>query len=249
MPSGAAGKAPSSTALPTSPSAAPKPSIPTGTTLSKEELKRWVDYALANDAIILYDSAYEAYIHNPDVPHSIYEIEGARACAVEFHSFSKTAGFTGVRCGYTVVPREVTATTTSGRRASLNALWSRRQSTKFNGTSYITQRGAEAIYTDAGKQQVRELIGYYMTNAHTMRQSLIQAGLEVYGGTDAPYLWVKAPQGMTSWGFFEHLLQTCHIVCTPGVGFGPSGEGYVRLTAFGTHEDSRQAMERITARL
>ncbi|MGI6218678.1 MAG: LL-diaminopimelate aminotransferase [Bacteroidaceae bacterium] len=225
------------------------PNNPTGTTLSKEELKRWVDYALANDAIILYDAAYEAYIHNPDVPHSIYEIEGARACAVEFHSFSKTAGFTGVRCGYTVVPREVTATTTSGRRASLNALWSRRQSTKFNGTSYITQRGAEAIYTDAGKQQVRELIGYYMTNAHTMRQSLIQAGLEVYGGTDAPYLWAKAPQGMTSWGFFEHLLQTCHIVCTPGVGFGPSGEGYVRLTAFGTHEDSRQAMERITARL
>ncbi len=225
------------------------PNNPTGTTLGKKELKKWIDYALANDSLILYDAAYEAYIQNPDVPHSIYEIEGARSCAIEFHSFSKTAGFTGVRCGYTIVPEEVSATTASGQKASLNALWSRRQSTKFNGTSYITQRGAEAIYTDQGKQQIKELIDYYMGNACTMRQALLQTGLQVYGGTDAPYLWVKTPQGMTSWGFFEHLLHTCHIVCTPGVGFGPSGEGYVRLTAFGTHEDCLQAMERITAKL
>lgn len=225
------------------------PNNPTGTTLSKEELKKWVDYALANDSLILYDAAYEAYIHNPSVPHSIYEVEGARACAVEFHSFSKTAGFTGVRCGYTVVPKDVMVTTANGRKTSLNALWSRRQSTKFNGTSYITQRGAEAVYSPAGQQQVHELIDYYMQNARTMRQALSQVGLETYGGTDAPYLWVKAPQGMTSWGFFEHLLNTCHIVCTPGVGFGPSGEGYVRLTAFGTHEDSREAMKRLAEKL
>lgn len=221
------------------------PNNPTGTTLTKEELKKWVNYALENEAIIMYDSAYEAYIKDGNVPHSIYEIKGAKKVAIEFRSFSKTAGFTGVRCGYTVVPKELNALTLKGETASLNKLWLRRQCTKFNGTSYITQRGAEAIYSPEGKKQVRATIDYYMQNAKIMKEGLEQCGLKVYGGTNAPYLWVKAPGGLTSWKFFEKLLYEVYIVSTPGVGFGPSGEGYLRLTAFGDREDTIEAIERI----
>ncbi len=222
------------------------PNNPTGTTLTKAELKKWVDYALSHDALILFDAAYEAYIREDDIPHSIFEIEGAKRCAIEFRSFSKTAGFTGVRCGYTVIPKEVTATTATGERVALNALWNRRQCTKFNGTSYITQRGAEAIYSKEGKQQVRETIDYYMENARIMRQGLTAAGIHVFGGKNAPYLWVKTPEGFTSWQFFDHLLNEANIVSTPGVGFGPSGEGYLRLTAFGQREDCIEAIQRIS---
>ncbi len=222
------------------------PNNPTGTTLTKAELKKWVDYALSHDALILFDAAYEAYIREDDIPHSIFEIEGAKRCAIEFRSFSKTAGFTGVRCGYTVIPKEVTATTATGERVALNALWNRRQCTKFNGTSYITQRGAEAIYSKEGKQQVRETIDYYMENARIMREGLTDAGIQVFGGKNAPYLWVKTPEGFTSWQFFDHLLNEANIVSTPGVGFGPSGEGYLRLTAFGQREDCIEAIQRIS---
>lgn len=222
------------------------PNNPTGTTLTKTELKKWVDYALSHDALILFDAAYEAYIREDDIPHSIFEIEGAKRCAIEFRSFSKTAGFTGVRCGYTVIPKEVTATTATGERVALNALWNRRQCTKFNGTSYITQRGAEAIYSKDGKQQVRETIDYYMENARIMREGLTAAGIQVFGGKNAPYLWVKTPEGFTSWQFFDHLLNEANIVSTPGVGFGPSGEGYLRLTAFGQREDCIEAIQRIS---
>ena len=222
------------------------PNNPTGTTLTKAELKKWVDYALSHDALILFDAAYEAYIREDDIPHSIFEIEGAKRCAIEFRSFSKTAGFTGVRCGYTVIPKEVTATTANGERVALNALWNRRQCTKFNGTSYITQRGAEAIYSKEGKQQVRETIDYYMENARIMREGLTAAGIQVFGGKNAPYLWVKTPEGFTSWQFFDHLLNEANIVSTPGVGFGPSGEGYLRLTAFGQREDCIEAIQRIS---
>ena len=222
------------------------PNNPTGTTLTTAELKKWVDYALSHDALILFDTAYEAYIREDDIPHSIFEIEGAKRCAIEFRSFSKTAGFTGVRCGYTVIPKEVTATTATGERVALNALWNRRQCTKFNGTSYITQRGAEAIYSKEGKQQVRETIDYYMENARIMREGLTAAGIQVFGGKNAPYLWVKTPEGFTSWQFFDHLLNEANIVSTPGVGFGPSGEGYLRLTAFGQREDCIEAIQRIS---
>lgn len=222
------------------------PNNPTGTTLTKAELKKWVDYALSHDALILFDAAYEAYIREDDIPHSIFEIEGAKRCAIEFRSFSKTAGFTGVRCGYTVIPKEVTATTATGEWVALNALWNRRQCTKFNGTSYITQRGAEAIYSKEGKQQVRETIDYYMENARIMREGLTAAGIQVFGGKNAPYLWVKTPEGFTSWQFFDHLLNEANIVSTPGVGFGPSGEGYLRLTAFGQREDCIEAIQRIS---
>lgn len=221
------------------------PNNPTGTTLPREELRRWVDYALEHDALIFYDAAYEAYIQNEDIPHSIYEIDGARRVAVEFHSFSKTAGFTGIRCGYTVVPREVAATANDGRRIELNPVWNRRQSTKFNGTCYLSQRAAEAIYTPEGKEQIRETIGYYMQNARLMRETLGGMGLEVYGGTDAPYLWVRTPNGMTSWQFFDEMLHKARVVCTPGAGFGPAGEGYIRLTAFGQHEATKEALKRI----
>ena len=221
------------------------PNNPTGTTLPREKLKRWVDYAQEHDALIFYDAAYEAYIQNEDIPHSIYEIEGARRVAVEFHSFSKTAGFTGIRCGYTVVPNEVTATTKDGRRIALNPVWNRRQSTKFNGTSYLSQRAAEAIYTPEGKKQIRQTIDYYMQNARRMRETLSGMGLEVYGGTDAPYLWIRTPKGVTSWQFFDEMLHKACVVCTPGAGFGPAGEGYVRLTAFGQHEATAEALERI----
>ncbi|MCR5534818.1 MAG: LL-diaminopimelate aminotransferase [Bacteroidaceae bacterium] len=217
------------------------PNNPTGTTLNKEQLKTWVDYALQHDALIFYDAAYEAFIQSKDVPHSIYEIPGAKECAVEFHSFSKTAGFTGVRCGYTIVPKTLPV--------PLNQLWSRRQCTKFNGTSYISQRAAEAIYTPEGKQQIRTTISYYMQNAKLMRETLTQMGFTVYGGTDAPYIWVKTLKGMTSWEFFDWMLHSAHVVCTPGAGFGPSGEGYVRLTAFGTHENTEKALRRMANRL
>jgi LL-diaminopimelate aminotransferase len=222
------------------------PNNPTGTVLSKEELRKWVNYAIHNDSIILYDAAYQAYIRDESVPHSIYEIRGARKVAVEFHSYSKTAGFTGIRCGYTIVPKELTASALEGaERVSLNQIWDRRQCTKFNGTSYISQRAAEAIYTPEGRKQVKEIINYYMENADIMRDSLTRLGYKVFGGVDAPYIWVKTPDGIDSWKFFEQLLYGASVVCTPGVGFGPSGEGYIRLTAFGDREDCREAMKRI----
>jgi LL-diaminopimelate aminotransferase len=222
------------------------PNNPTGTTLTRDQLKVWVDYALNNNALIFYDAAYEAYIQSEEVPHSIYEIPGAKECAVEFHSYSKTAGFTGLRCGYTVVPHEVTASTLNGERIHLNQLWYRRQCTKFNGTSYITQRGAEATYSPEGKQQVRETINYYMENARHMKDVLTKLGIEVYGGQNAPYLWMKTPNGASSWRFFEEMLYGAHVVCTPGVGFGPSGEGYVRLTAFNSHKQTEIALDRLS---
>ena len=222
------------------------PNNPTGTVLTKEELRKWVNYALKNDTLILYDAAYEAFIREDNIPHSIYEIKGARKCAIEFHSYSKTAGFTGVRCGYTVIPKDLTATTLDGsQRIELNHLWDRRQSTKFNGTSYISQRAAEAIYTPEGKAQTKAVIDYYMDNAALMRDALTRMGFEVFGGKNAPYLWVKTPNGVSSWKFFDQLLYGASIVCTPGVGFGPSGEGYVRFTSFGESEDCEEAMRRI----
>ena len=221
------------------------PNNPTGTVISKAELKKWVNYALENDTLILYDAAYEAYIQNPDIPHSIYEIKGAKKVAIEFRSFSKTAGFTGVRCVYTVVPKELTAATLTGERIPLNRMWNRRQCTKFNGTSYITQRGAEAIFTPEGKEQVKATINYYMANARIMKEGLESTGLKVFGGEDAPYLWVKTPKGISSWKFFEQMLYEANVVGTPGVGFGPGGEGYIRLTAFGKREDCEEAMKRI----
>lgn len=221
------------------------PNNPTGTVISREQLTKWVEYALRNKSIIMYDAAYEAYIQDESIPHSIYEIEGAKECAIEFHSYSKTAGFTGVRCGYTVVPKALKATTADGTEVELNALWERRQSTKFNGTSYITQRGAEAIYTPEGKKQVKATIDYYMTNAKIMRETLTSLGLKVFGGENAPYIWFKTPGDISSWEMFDKMLNEAHLVCTPGVGFGPSGEGYIRLTAFGQREDCLEAMERI----
>lgn len=223
------------------------PNNPTGTVLSKEELRKWVTYALRNDTLILFDAAYEAYIQDENIPHSIYEIKGARKCAIEFRSYSKTAGFTGVRCGYTVIPKDLTAVTLDGsKRLELNHLWDRRQSTKFNGTSYVSQRAAEAIYTPEGKRQVKETIDYYMGNACYMNGMLRKMGFTVFGGENAPYLWVKTPKGKDSWKFFEELLYGAGVVCTPGVGFGPSGEGYVRFTAFGDRDDCHEAMQRIS---
>lgn len=221
------------------------PNNPTGMTLTKEELKVWVDYAKANNCIILYDSAYEAFIQEEDVPHSIYEIEGAREVAIEFRSFSKTAGFTGVRCAYTVVPRELKGLDASGNEVLINDLWNRRHTTKFNGVSYVTQRGAAAIYSAEGKEQIKSLVDYYMTNATIIRDGLASIGLEVFGGVNAPYIWLKTPNGMDSWSFFDKLLTEANIVGTPGVGFGQSGQGYFRLTAFGSRENTEKAVERI----
>ena len=221
------------------------PNNPMGTTLTRSQLAEWVDYALANDTLLLFDAAYEAFITEPDVPHSIYEIEGVRCCAVEFRSYSKTAGFTGVRCGFTVVPKDLTVKAADGSRVALNAVWNRRQCTKFNGTSYITQRAAEAIYTPEGKAQVRATIDYYLRNASTMLSGLRAVGLEAYGGVNSPYIWLKTPAGVTSWEFFDKLLNEANVVGTPGAGFGPAGEGYLRLTAFGTYEDCLEAMDRI----
>lgn len=231
------------------------PNNPTGVTLTTKQLKRWVDYALENEALIFYDAAYEAYIRRQDVPHSVYELPGAKECAVEFHSYSKTAGFTGIRCGYTVVPKGLKIERKKNERSrsleplSLNALWSRRQSTKFNGTSYLSQRAAEALYTEAGKEQVAATIDYYMANARLLRSALTGMGYKVYGGIDAPYLWMETPKGLTSWEFFERMLRSAEVVCTPGVGFGSCGEGYVRLSAFGTHENTEKALRRMADRL
>lgn len=221
------------------------PNNPTGTTLTREQLKVWVDYARAHHSLILFDSAYETFIRQDDVPHSIYEIEGAKEVAIEFRSFSKTAGFTGVRCGYTVVPKALKGADSKGEMVSLNHLWNRRQCTKFNGASYISQRAAAAIYTPEGKQQTRETVDYYLRNAEVLRQGLLDAGLEVFGGTNAPYVWIKTPDETTSWEFFDILLDRCHVAGTPGSGFGPSGEGYIRLTAFNTYENTVEAINRI----
>ncbi len=222
------------------------PNNPTGTVITKEQLAQWVEYARCQGSLILFDAAYEAYIQHPEIPHSIYEIEGAREVAIEFHSYSKTAGFTGVRCGYTIVPKTLRTLSDDGKtETGYNALWNRRQSTKFNGTSYITQRAAEAIYTPQGKQQVKDTIHYYMYNAALMRQRLSDLGYEVHGGEDAPYIWLKTPEGTDSWCFFDTLLRQLSIVTTPGVGFGPTGEGYVRLTAFGRREHCIEAMDRM----
>ena len=221
------------------------PNNPTGTVLTKQELTKWVKYAKENKAIILFDSAYEAFIQEDNVPHSIYEIEGAKEVAIEFRSFSKTAGFTGVRCAYTVVPKELRGYTKNGEEVSLNKLWNRRQCTKFNGVPYITQRAAEAIYSEEGQKQIKENINYYMENAKIILEGLKEAGYEVFGGKNAPYIWLKVPNGYTSWEFFDYLLEKANVVGTPGVGFGPSGEGYFRLTAFGSRENTKEAIKRI----
>jgi LL-diaminopimelate aminotransferase len=220
------------------------PNNPTGTVLSRDELQKWVDYARDNGALLLFDAAYEAYICNPIIPHSIYELDGARECAVEFRSFSKNAGFTGTRCGYTVVPKDVAGKTADGTSQPLHPLWARRQNTKFNGTSYIIQRGAEAVYTSDGQHQVQELINFYLTNARIIRKGLEGCGIDVYGGVDAPYVWLKTPEGMGSWDFFDRLLQKGHLVGTPGSGFGAAGEGYFRLSAFNSRENVEEAVER-----
>lgn len=228
------------------------PNNPTGTTLTRQQLADWVDYARTHGVLILFDSAYEAYIrHDDTVPHSIYEIEGAKECAIEFRSFSKTAGFTGLRCGYTVVPHHLRFPSpgSDGRDVELNRLWNRRQCTKFNGASYVSQRAAEALYTHDGREQVRSAIDYYMANASMLRQVLAAEGYEFAGGEDSPYLWVKTPDGMGSWEFFDHLLSRKHLVVTPGCGFGPSGEGYVRLTAFNSREATAEAGQRLAANL
>ncbi len=223
------------------------PNNPTGTTLTRDQLAVWVRYARETGALILFDSAYEAYIHDDDVPHSIYEIPGAKEVAIEFRSFSKTAGFTGLRCGYTVVPKQLMGVDSTGRQFSINALWNRRQCTKFNGASYVVQRAAEALYTPEGREQVRATVEYYMRNASVLRRGLAEAHLEVFGGINAPYIWVKTPHGMSSWEFFDLLLNRCNIVGTPGVGFGSAGEGYFRLTAFGRHDDTLEAVARLQA--
>jgi LL-diaminopimelate aminotransferase len=222
------------------------PNNPTGATATKEHLKAWVDYAKANGSIIFFDAAYEAYITDPDLPHSIYEIEGARDCAIEFRSFSKNAGFTGTRCALTVVPKTLTAKAADGSDVELWKLWNRRQSTKFNGVSYIIQRGAEAVYTEEGQAQVKALISFYLENAKMIREKLTEAGISVYGGVNAPYVWVKTPNGLSSWDFFDKLLQTCNVVGTPGSGFGAAGEGYFRISAFNSRENVEEAMKRIT---
>ena len=219
------------------------PNNPTGAVITREKLAAWVDYALREHAVILYDAAYEAFIQDGKLPHSIYEIEGAKQCAIEFRSFSKTAGFTGVRCGYTVIPKELKA----DDGTSVNALWNRRQCSKFNGASYISQRGAEAVYTPEGQREVRAIIDYYMSNAAFIRSSLADMGLTVYGGQHSPYIWVSTPDGEDSWHFFRRLLTDANVVVTPGEGFGTHGERFVRITAFGTADDSRAAMGRIKA--
>lgn len=221
------------------------PNNPTGTVLTREQLKRFVDWARENGAIIIYDAAYRAYVTQPEIPLSIYEVEGAREVAIECNSFSKTAGFTGTRCAYTVIPREVCGLDAQGNRVSLNQLWKRRMATKFNGVSYPVQRGAEAVYTPEGQQQIKAVIADYMENARIIRESLTEKGLTVFGGVNAPYIWLKTPGGMDSWSFFDKLLDECRIVGTPGAGFGPSGEGYFRLTAFNTREKTLQAMARV----
>lgn len=221
------------------------PNNPTGTVLSRAALKGWVDYARREGSVILYDSAYEAFVTDSEVPHSIYEIEGAEEVAVEFRSFSKTAGFTGLRCAYTVVPKALQINDGQGGRASLNSLWLRRQCTKYNGCPYIVQRGAAAVYSPAGKAEVKSVIKGYLDNAAMIRTAVSEMGLDVFGGTNAPYIWVSVPKGTDSWGFFDKLLHSAALVSTPGAGFGASGEGYVRLTAFGSPEDTQEAIRRM----
>lgn len=225
------------------------PNNPTGMTLTKAELKQWVDYAREHKSIILYDSAYEAFIREENVPRTIYEIEGAREVAVEFRSFSKTAGFTGTRCAYTVVPKEVMIYDSKGEAHSLNKLWLRRQTTKFNGVSYPVQAAAAAIYTPEGKKQIKETIDYYMENARIIREGLTESGYEVFGGINAPYIWMKTPRQMGSWEFFDKLMKEAHVVGTPGAGFGANGEGFFRLTAFGTRENTEKAIRRIKTKM
>jgi LL-diaminopimelate aminotransferase len=221
------------------------PNNPTGTTASRQELKKWVDYAIKNKVIILYDSAYEAYISDPDIPHSIYEIEGARNVAIEFRSFSKTAGFTGTRCAYTVVPKTLVATAPDGSEKPLQPLWYRRHTTKFNGVSYPVQKAAAAIFTPEGKKEVKDTISYYMNNARILRESLASLGFSVFGGINAPYVWVNSGRQIKSWELFDKLLNEANVVGTPGSGFGPSGEGYFRFSSFATHESVVMAMERL----
>ena len=222
------------------------PNNPTGATATREHLKAWVDYAKANGSIIFFDAAYEAYITDPDIPHSIYEIEGARDCAIEFRSFSKNAGFTGTRCALTVVPKTLTAKAADGSDIEVWKLWNRRQSTKFNGVSYIVQRGAEAVYSEEGQAQINALVSFYLENAKIIREKLTAAGLAVYGGVNAPYVWVQTPNGLSSWDFFDKLLNTANVVGTPGSGFGAAGEGYFRISAFNSRENVDEAMQRIT---
>jgi LL-diaminopimelate aminotransferase len=223
------------------------PNNPTGAVASREQLRAWVEYARAHDALILFDAAYEAFIQDPQLPHSIYEIEGARECAIEFRSFSKNAGFTGTRCALTVVPRGLSGRAADGSRVELWGLWNRRQCTKFNGVSYIVQRGAEAVYSPEGQAQVKELVAFYMENAAIIRRELAAAGLTVYGGEQAPYVWVRTPEGVDSWGFFDQLLERAHVVGTPGSGFGAAGEGYFRLSAFNSRSNVEEAMRRVRA--
>jgi LL-diaminopimelate aminotransferase len=225
------------------------PNNPTGSVMTHAQLESWVGWARRHGAILLYDAAYEAYIRDPRIPHSIFEVEGAREVAIEFRSLSKTAGFTGTRCAFTVVPKEAQARGPGGDGVSLHALWFRRQSTKFNGVSYAVQRGALAVYTPEGHRQTREAVDFYMENARIVRDGLESAGLAVYGGQNAPYVWVKTPRGLGSWAFFDKLLNEAHVVGTPGAGFGPSGEGYLRLTGFGEREQTEEAVERIKTRL
>jgi LL-diaminopimelate aminotransferase len=221
------------------------PNNPTGTTATKEELKKWVDYAIKNRTVILFDAAYEAYISDPAIPHSIYEIEGAREVAIEFRSLSKTAGFTGTRCAYTIIPKALMASTASGEQKPLYPLWFRRHTTKFNGVSYPVQKAAAAIYTPEGKKEVRETVSYYMNNARILRENLAQLGFSVFGGINAPYVWVNSGRGIKSWDLFDRLLNEANVVGTPGSGFGPSGEGYFRFSAFAKHENVLQAIERL----
>ncbi|MCR4843349.1 MAG: LL-diaminopimelate aminotransferase [Eubacterium sp.] len=221
------------------------PNNPTGAVYNKEQLKVWVDYALKNDAVILFDAAYEAFITDPELPRSIFLIEGARKCAIEFCSFSKTAGFTGTRCGYTVVPKELCFKATNGTEMSLHAMWFRRQSTKFNGTSYVVQRGAAEVFTEAGMAECRENIAYYQENARTIAETLDKHNIRYFGGTHSPYIWFECPNGMDSWGFFDKLLNEVQVVGTPGAGFGDNGKNFFRLTSFGSHEATKEAMERI----
>jgi len=225
------------------------PNNPTGTVATRDTLQRWVDFAHEQQAVILFDAAYESYITDDSIPHSIYEIEGAREVAIEFRSFSKKAGFTGVRCALTVVPKDLQGTTPDGEHKPIHPLWNRRHTTKFNGVSYIVQRGAAAIYGDEGSQQVRQRIDFYMTNARLLREGLQQAGMTVYGGEHAPYIWLKTPRGVTSWDFFDLLLEKSHVVGTPGSGFGAGGEGYFRLSAFNSRENVELALERVSQTL
>ena len=221
------------------------PNNPTGTVLKKEDLKKFVDYAKTNKSVILFDAAYEVFIEEENVPHSIYEIEGAKDVAIEFRSFSKTAGFTGVRCAYAVVPKTLYGYTENGEKVELNKLWNRRTTTKFNGVAYVVQRAAEATYSKEGREQILENIKYYKENAKIIKEGLQEAGFEVFGGVNSPYIWLKTPNNMKSWEFFDKLLEKANVVGTPGSGFGPSGEGYFRLTAFGTQENSIEAIKRI----